>query len=261
MEHVARARSARARRCSAWRVPAAWSSSPTRPGASPWGGHETSPWHYLGGEYAARRYDRVARPPAQEPLRHAPCSPTHVGDGLAWARASPTPARRGRARATTPTGPASSSTCPVLREVADLEPLLMVLQAPMTDAVRGVRPRLAAALLLVWAVAWSVPGRADLRGHQERPLRRPVGLPVAGRAPVGPPGHLGRPPEPGLRLPLPDGPVLRRRRRRSCPSGWPSGCGGACCSPSGCSPTYALLARPGGRRPHRPGASGRSPTR
>ncbi len=27
----------------------------------------------------------------------------------------------------------------------------------MTDAVRGVRPRLAAALLLVWAVAWSVP--------------------------------------------------------------------------------------------------------
>ncbi len=27
----------------------------------------------------------------------------------------------------------------------------------MTDAVRGVRPRLAAALMLVWAVAWSVP--------------------------------------------------------------------------------------------------------
>lgn len=26
--------------------------------ASPWGGHETSPWHWLGGEYAARRYQR-----------------------------------------------------------------------------------------------------------------------------------------------------------------------------------------------------------
>jgi SAM-dependent methyltransferase len=26
---------------------------------SPWGGHETSPWHYLGGHYAARRYRRV----------------------------------------------------------------------------------------------------------------------------------------------------------------------------------------------------------
>lgn len=25
---------------------------------SPWGGHETSPWHFLGGRYAARRYTR-----------------------------------------------------------------------------------------------------------------------------------------------------------------------------------------------------------
>jgi len=25
---------------------------------SPWGGHETSPWHFLGGSYAARRYAR-----------------------------------------------------------------------------------------------------------------------------------------------------------------------------------------------------------
>lgn len=25
---------------------------------SPWGGHETSPWHYLGGHYAARRFER-----------------------------------------------------------------------------------------------------------------------------------------------------------------------------------------------------------
>ena len=24
----------------------------------PWGGHETSPWHYLGGGRAARRYER-----------------------------------------------------------------------------------------------------------------------------------------------------------------------------------------------------------
>lgn len=26
---------------------------------SPWGGHETAPWHYLGGERAARRYERA----------------------------------------------------------------------------------------------------------------------------------------------------------------------------------------------------------
>ena len=25
---------------------------------SPWGGHETSPWHYVGGEFAARRYEQ-----------------------------------------------------------------------------------------------------------------------------------------------------------------------------------------------------------
>lgn len=31
---------------------------------SPWGGHETAPWHYLGGERAARRYERrTGRPP------------------------------------------------------------------------------------------------------------------------------------------------------------------------------------------------------
>lgn len=31
---------------------------------SPWGGHETSPWHYLGGEWAALRYEqRTGAPP------------------------------------------------------------------------------------------------------------------------------------------------------------------------------------------------------
>jgi len=30
----------------------------------PWGGHETAPWHYVGGRYAARRYQRKhGRPP------------------------------------------------------------------------------------------------------------------------------------------------------------------------------------------------------
>lgn len=34
------------------------------PWLSPWGGHETSPWHYLGGERAAHRYERrTGRPP------------------------------------------------------------------------------------------------------------------------------------------------------------------------------------------------------
>ena len=55
--------------------------------------------------------------------------------------------------------------------------------------------------------------RADVRGHEERPLRRPVGLPREGGTPLGPAGDLGRAPEPGLRLPLPDGALLRRPRR------------------------------------------------
>jgi SAM-dependent methyltransferase len=34
---------------------------------SPWGGHETSPWHYLGGSYAAKRYERkFGRQPKNE---------------------------------------------------------------------------------------------------------------------------------------------------------------------------------------------------
>ena len=47
-------------------------------------------------------------------------------------------------------------------------------------------------LLVVWTVAWSVPAGADRRGHEERPLRRPVGVPRARAAPVGPAGHVGR---------------------------------------------------------------------
>ncbi len=55
---------------------------------SPHGGHETSPWHYLGGHYAARRYSRRHA--------HAPKNafgeslfPLHVGTVLRWARALP----------------------------------------------------------------------------------------------------------------------------------------------------------------------------
>ena len=35
----------------------------------PWGGHETAPWHYLGGRRARRRYAGAARPRAQEQVR------------------------------------------------------------------------------------------------------------------------------------------------------------------------------------------------
>ena len=53
--------------------------------ASPWGGHETSPWHLLGGDYARRRYERVhGRPPKNRygETMHA----ATVAGGLNWAR-------------------------------------------------------------------------------------------------------------------------------------------------------------------------------
>lgn len=53
--------------------------------ASPWGGHETSPWHLLGGDYARRRYElRHGRPPKNRfgETMHA----ATAGGGLRWAR-------------------------------------------------------------------------------------------------------------------------------------------------------------------------------
>lgn len=53
--------------------------------ASPWGGHETSPWHLLGGDYARRRYERKnGRPPKNRfgETMHA----ASAARGLAWAK-------------------------------------------------------------------------------------------------------------------------------------------------------------------------------
>lgn len=67
----------------------------TRPGGTvflsytvwfgPWGGHETSPWHYLGGRLARRRYRRRH---GREPKNRYGESlfAVTVRDGLAWAR-------------------------------------------------------------------------------------------------------------------------------------------------------------------------------
>ena len=52
---------------------------------SPWGGHETRPWHYLGGNWSARRYRRRT---GYDPVHHFGHSlfPVHVGPLLRWAR-------------------------------------------------------------------------------------------------------------------------------------------------------------------------------
>jgi SAM-dependent methyltransferase len=55
---------------------------------SPWGGHETAPWHYLGGARARRRYRRRT---GQEPKNRFGESlfPVSVGAALRWARRCP----------------------------------------------------------------------------------------------------------------------------------------------------------------------------
>ena len=52
---------------------------------SPWGGHETAPWHYFGGRRAARRYTRrTGHPPKNEFGRTL--FPLSAPRMLAWAR-------------------------------------------------------------------------------------------------------------------------------------------------------------------------------
>jgi SAM-dependent methyltransferase len=50
---------------------------------SPWGGHETAPWHYFGGEFAGRRYRKQT---GDEPIHQFGESlfPVHVGPLLRW---------------------------------------------------------------------------------------------------------------------------------------------------------------------------------
>lgn len=52
---------------------------------SPWGGHETSPWHLLGGDFAARRYEaRQGHPPKNR--FGSTMYAARVGQGMRWAR-------------------------------------------------------------------------------------------------------------------------------------------------------------------------------
>ena len=52
---------------------------------SPWGGHETAPWHYLGGHRAARRYTAAhGRPPKN--LYGESLFAVSAGAALRWAR-------------------------------------------------------------------------------------------------------------------------------------------------------------------------------
>jgi SAM-dependent methyltransferase len=55
---------------------------------SPWGGHETSPWHYFGGERAVRRYHR-RHGEMPKNLYGVSLFRLSIRDVLAWARSTP----------------------------------------------------------------------------------------------------------------------------------------------------------------------------
>ncbi|HEX2574730.1 MAG TPA: class I SAM-dependent methyltransferase [Aquihabitans sp.] len=56
---------------------------------SPWGGHETSPWHWLGGERALERFDRThPEGPAKNRFGES-LHAVHVAQVLRWAEACP----------------------------------------------------------------------------------------------------------------------------------------------------------------------------
>lgn len=54
----------------------------------PWGGHETAPWHFMNGSYAAERY---ARRTGHRPKNDYGVSlfPVTMGQGIRWARSRP----------------------------------------------------------------------------------------------------------------------------------------------------------------------------
>ena len=54
---------------------------------SPWGGHETSPWHYLGGEWAATRYTRQHGQPPKNRFGES-LYPVSVSDVLRWVKST-----------------------------------------------------------------------------------------------------------------------------------------------------------------------------
>lgn len=55
---------------------------------SPWGGHETAPWHYLGGDRAARRYERRNGRPPKNRFGETLFA-VSVADALRWVRRTP----------------------------------------------------------------------------------------------------------------------------------------------------------------------------
>lgn len=99
----------------------------------PWGGHETSPWHYLGGHRAARRYRRRhGRPPKN--VYGESMFAASVAQGTAWLSSRPDLVVRELRPRYLPPWTAWLVRVPVLRELLTWN-LWMVLEVP--DHVSG----------------------------------------------------------------------------------------------------------------------------
>ncbi len=91
---------------------------------SPWGGHETSPWHWLGGERAIRRYERRHGHPPKNRVGET-LHRVSVRQGLTWAKGADADVIAARPRYL-PDGAAGILRVPGLREVATWNLLLLL---------------------------------------------------------------------------------------------------------------------------------------
>ena len=108
---------------------------------SPWGGHETSPWHYLGGERAARVYQRrYGRAPKN--LYGRSLYPVSITRVLRWARTQPDAELIDAVPRYSPGWSRPLVRVPGAREFLTWN-LLIVLQRrwPPAGPARGLRPR------------------------------------------------------------------------------------------------------------------------
>ena len=175
------------------------------PWLSPWGGHETSPWHYLGGQRAADRYARQHghRPKNDFGRSLFNCS---VGRMVRWAH----DVERDRACRGLDVVPRYHPwwaqwvmRVPGLREVVSWNAVIVLRAGERRRRARRCRrgrrpggPRLGRASVLVASslVAPGLPqrGRVDRGRHQARPgTSTRLGFLARASAPVGPPAAAG----------------------------------------------------------------------
>jgi SAM-dependent methyltransferase len=100
---------------------------------SPWGGHETSPWHYLGAERAARLYERRTGHTPKN-MVGSTLFRVSVRDGLRWARGRHDAVLVDARPRYLPEWCRAIVRLPGLREVATWN-LLLVLRRTVGDAV------------------------------------------------------------------------------------------------------------------------------